>query len=72
MPTYIKEDYYRYNSKILTLSFFNKTLEKYKVKYTLKAHFLGNKLETSINQFTEEEEDIIKTIKRDLSLKEIL
>lgn len=72
MPSYIKEDYYRYNSKILTLSFFNKTLEKYKVKFTLKPHFLGNKLETLINQFTEEEEDIIKTIKRDLSLKEIL
>ena len=72
MPTYIKEDYYRYNSKILTLSFFNKILEKYKVKLTLKPHFLGNKLETSINQFTEEEEDIIRAIKRELNLKQIL
>jgi hypothetical protein len=33
---------------------------------------LGNKLETSINQFTEEEEDIIRTIKRELNLKQIL
>lgn len=72
MPHYIKDDYYHYNSKVLTLGVFNKIIEKYKIKYTLKPHFLGNKLETSINQFSDKEEEVIKVIKRDLSLKEIL
>lgn len=72
MPQYIKEDYYNYNTKILTIDLFNKIVEKYRIKYTLKGHYLGNKLETEIRQFTEDELDKIVTIKRELNLKEIL
>lgn len=72
MPNYIKEDYYNYNSKILTIKFFNKIIEKCRIKYTLKSQYLGNKLETEIRQFTEEELDKIINIRRELNLKEIL
>lgn len=72
MPNYIKEDYYNYNTKILTIDFFNKIIKKYRIKYTLKGHYLGNKLETEIKQFTEDELDKIITIRRELKLKEIL
>lgn len=72
MPSYIKEDYYNYNIKMLTIDFFNKIIEKCRIKYTLKSHLLGNKIQTEVRQFTEEELDKIITIRRELNLKEIL
>jgi len=72
MPKYIKDDYYHYNSKILTIEYFNMIIEKYRIKYTLKSHYLGNKLETEVRNLTEEELDKIITIRRELNLKEIL
>ena len=72
MPNYIKEDYFNFNTKILNIYFFNKIIEKYRVKYTLKSHYLGNKLDIEIRQFSEEELEKIITIRRELNLKEIL
>lgn len=72
MPKYIRDDYYNYNTKVLTIEYFNRIIEKYRTKYTLKSHFLGNKLETETRQLTEDELDKIITIRRELNLKEIL
>ncbi len=72
MPHYIKGDWWKYESKILTLHKFNKVIEKARIKYTLKEHFLGNKLQTEFREFTEEQKETFKTIRRELSLKEIL
>jgi hypothetical protein len=72
MPHYIKDDYYNHNTKILTIDFFNKIIEKYKVKYLLKSDILANSLEKEIRELSEEELNKIMTIKRELNLKEIL
>ena len=72
MPNYIKDDYYKYQSKVLTLNHFNKLIEKARIKYTIQGHYLGNKLKSELRTFTDDQNETIKTIRRDLSLKEIL
>jgi hypothetical protein len=71
MPKYIKDDWWKYESKKLTLELFNKILEKYRIKYSIKENLLGNKLHTDFIEFTDEQKDIIKTIRRELYLNNI-
>lgn len=72
MPHYIKDDFYKYNSKILTLKDFNTILERYKVRYSLVSHELGNKLKKDIRNFTDEENLQIQNIKRELKLRNLI
>ena len=61
MPYYIKDDWITYTSQILTLKILNHIIFK-----SLKGPSEKN------NKFTEEQENIIFQLKRDLKLKDIL
>lgn len=61
MPYYIKEDWMKYSSNVLTLNVLNNTIMK----------FLKGPSETQTG-FTSEQQDIILQLKRDLKLKNIL
>ena len=61
MPYYIKDDYYKYTSMVLTTNVFNKLMMK-----VIKSP------SGKMRKLTDEEYDTITQIRRDLKLKEIL
>ncbi len=61
MPSYIKDDYYKYESKILTISIFNKLIMK-----------ITKSPSDKVRNISSDEIDTITQIKRELKLKELL